>query len=159
VLKKFINNQHPTRSQVTKDIVFSRIFFLRIEMTKVVRMKTRENIRREITVPSIVFLFEFSGVGESMEDVYELILLVIEGSAVFDFSMERAAESSIDFQVPIANQMAPAIKTIPKIVRMFLVKKDSNFFCFSLFGVSSRRGRLEYLKGLDEVLCRLDECL
>jgi hypothetical protein len=108
-------------------------------------MKTKEKTRMKMTGESEAFQVDLSGTGLRMEEVSELILPDMDCSTFFDFSSERTTEFCIEFHVPIANQIAPPIKIIPKIVRMFLVKNDSIFFCRSLFGLSSSRGRLEYL--------------
>jgi hypothetical protein len=145
LIKNLINNQIATEIHAKKDIVLRSIFLRRIEMPNAANMKTRGRVRSKMKEVSGTFLVGRSEKGVKIEDVTRSTLLLRVGSAFFDCSRVELKGFSIDFQLSIPNQMAPAMNMIPKIVRMFLVKKDSIFFCCSLFGRSSSLGRLEYL--------------
>jgi hypothetical protein len=107
-------------------------------------MKTKGRISNKMKEVSGAAFVVLRGEGVKIEEVTKLPLLPTVSSAFFDVSKDKPIGFPIDFQLSIPNQIAPTIKTSPKTVRMFLVKKDSIFFCCSLFGLSSSRGRLEY---------------
>ena len=144
-IKNLINSQTTIETLARKDNVLRSKFLRRIEIPNDARMKTRGRIRNKMKEVSLAYLVGWSGAGLKIKVVIELTVLLNGRSTFFDFSTDTPKGFSTDFKLTIPNQIAPAMKIIPKMARMFLVKKDSIFFCCSLFGMSSSRGRLEYL--------------
>ena len=127
MLKNWIINQDANKIQAAKDMVFNKIFLRRIEIPNVARIKISANPMIKMNEAPYTCLVDCNGAGINAEEVSELILPVMDCSTFFVFSKDSVKEVSMEFQVIIANQTAPAIKIIPKMERIFFVKNVSIF--------------------------------